>query len=127
VAFSAGGRESPELPSADIVRRDNAGRNESPGRLVWGATGAGLGYSLGEVERKCRFCFDNGAIVRFRYCDISAMTLLRQHISQRFSVGIEAPARIQPEMERTLAFASWRRGGPVWAKPFFCFHVGPRS
>ena len=38
------------------------------------------------------------------------MTLLRQHTSQRFSVGIEAPARIQPETERTLAFASWLEG-----------------
>jgi hypothetical protein len=89
--------------------------------------GLGLGYVSSKVERKCRFCFDNGAIVRFRDCDISAMTLLRQHISQRFSVGIEVPARIQPETERTLGFASWRRGGPAWAKPFFCFHVAPRS
>jgi hypothetical protein len=34
------------------------------------------------------------------------MTLLRQHINQHFSVGTKALARIQPETERTLAFAS---------------------
>jgi hypothetical protein len=49
--------------------------------------------------------FDNGAIVRFPYCNISAMTLLRQHINQHFSVRTKALARIQPETARTLAFA----------------------
>jgi hypothetical protein len=34
------------------------------------------------------------------------MTLLRQHINEHFSVGTKALARIQPEMERSLAFAS---------------------
>jgi hypothetical protein len=38
------------------------------------------------------------------------MTLLRQHINQHFSVGTKALARIQPETERTLAFASWLKG-----------------
>jgi hypothetical protein len=33
------------------------------------------------------------------------MTLLRQRINQHFSVGTKALARIQPETERTLAFA----------------------
>jgi hypothetical protein len=33
------------------------------------------------------------------------MTLLRQNINQHFSVGTKAHARIQPETERTLAFA----------------------
>jgi hypothetical protein len=38
------------------------------------------------------------------------MTLLRQHINQHFSVGTKALARIQPEMERTLASALWLKG-----------------
>jgi hypothetical protein len=88
--------------------------------------GLGLGYSFSKVERKCRFCFDNGAIVRFRYCDISAMGLLRQHNNQRFSVGATTPARIQPETERTLALLM-AQGESVWAKPFFCSHAGLRS
>jgi hypothetical protein len=65
--------------------------------------GLGLGYVSNKLERKRQFCFDDGAIVRFHYCDISAMALLRQHINQRFSVGTEAVARIQPETETTLA------------------------
>src|SRR4029077_20937582 len=38
------------------------------------------------------------------------MTLLRQHINEHFSVGTKALARIQPEMERSLAFASSLKG-----------------
>jgi hypothetical protein len=33
------------------------------------------------------------------------MALLRQHVNKHFSVGAKALARIQPETERTLAFA----------------------
>jgi hypothetical protein len=33
------------------------------------------------------------------------MTLLRQHINEHFSDGTKTLARIQPETERTLAFA----------------------
>ena len=56
--------------------------NESPGRKLGSATGAGLGYVSSKVERKRQSCFNNGAIVRFRYCDISAMTLVRKHHNQ---------------------------------------------
>jgi hypothetical protein len=38
------------------------------------------------------------------------MTLLRQHINQHFSISTKALARIQPETERTLAFAWWLKG-----------------
>ena len=38
------------------------------------------------------------------------MTLLRQRINQHFSLGTKARARIQPETERTLAFAPWLKG-----------------
>jgi hypothetical protein len=75
---------------------------------VWGchATGAGFGLHVQASWSVCaRSGFDNGAILRFPYCDISAMTLLRQHINQHFSVSSTALARIQPETERTLAFA----------------------
>ena len=37
-----------------------------------------------ELQRMCRSGFNNGAIVRFPQCDISAMTLLRQHIGVSF-------------------------------------------
>jgi len=69
-----------------------------------------LGYVSSKLERKRQFCFDNGAIVRFHYCDISAITLLRQRTNQHFSVGPKAHVRIQPETERTLDLASWSKG-----------------
>jgi hypothetical protein len=78
--------------------------------MVWGATGGWVWATVSsKVERKCRFCFDNGAIVRFHYC-VSAITLLRQRTNQHFFRGPKAHVRIQPETERTLALASWFKG-----------------
>jgi hypothetical protein len=88
--------------------------------------GLGLGYVSNKLERKRQFCFDDGAIVRFRDCDISAMGLLRQHINQHFSVVTKVVARIQPHTERTLALLM-AQGEFAWAKPFFCSHAEPRS
>jgi hypothetical protein len=64
-----------------------------------------------KLEPMCQSCFDNGEIVRFLYCDISAMTLVRKHHNQHlFLLAIKGPTRIQPETERTLAFmAYWSR------------------
>jgi hypothetical protein len=86
--------------------------------------GLGLGYVSNKLERKRQFCFDDGAIVRFHYCDISAMALLRQHINQRFSVGTEAVARIQPETETTLALLMAQGGGTCMGETFLLLSCG---
>jgi len=55
----------------------------------------GMGHEEGArpIIRKRQLGFDDGAIVRFRYCDISAMALLRQHINRHFSVVTQSPCQ----------------------------------
>jgi hypothetical protein len=72
-------RPLPGTPKLDVSRTR---QNESPGRNKFGARpGLGLDGVQANWSVRARSSFDNGAIVRFRYCDISAMALLRQHIN----------------------------------------------
>jgi len=97
------------------ARSVEAAGGESPGRTVGGATGAGWVALSSKLERKCQSCFENGAIVRFCYCDISAMTLLHQHISQHFSVGAWPMSKFSLRWRGRFTLLHDLRG-PAWRK-----------
>jgi hypothetical protein len=81
-----------------------------PRSQAWGRDRGSVWATFSKVERRPPFCFDNGAIVSFRSCDISAIRALHQHHNQHLFLAIKGPVRIQPDTERTLALASWPKG-----------------